>query len=276
MSVVAAELLKLRRSRATWVLVGILALVELLLGYLLIYAIIQAPSGPDEPDFGREALLLTLRPEHFVLNVLNMLAGLGGALALVLAAMHSAREYGWRTITTMLTQGPPRVAVFAAKAVALAIVVAVMVLITFAMGGIGSSLVSGFLGEPIAFPPLTEIASGIAAGTLIVGSWAALGFALGFLLRSTGLAIGLGLVYALVIESVIQGLAFVNETFEAITRWLLGANGTAFASSFGPALVGEEFGVTDIDPAVAAAVLAAYLVVSLAAAAVVFARRDVT
>lgn len=276
MSVVTAELLKLRRSWATWILVGILALVELLLGYLLIYAIVQAPSSPDEPDFGRDALLLTLRPENFVLNVLNMLAGLGGALALVLAAMHSAREYGWRTITTMLTQGPTRLGLFAGKGVALGVVVLVMVVVTFAVGALGAALVASFLGESIAFPALDRIGAGVAAGFLIVGAWAALGYALGFLLRSTGLAIGLGLVYALVIENVIWGLAFASETFETISHGLLGANGTALAASFGPDIVSEQFGLLDIDPPIAAAVLAGYLLLSVVAAALVFARRDVT
>ncbi|HEX9609986.1 MAG TPA: ABC transporter permease subunit [Candidatus Limnocylindria bacterium] len=275
MSVVAAELLKLRRSWSTPILIGILALVELLLGYLLIYLIAQVPPPPGEPAFG-EALLLTLRPENFVSNVLNMLASLGGALALVLGAMHSAREYGWRTISTILTQGPTRLAVLAAKAAALAVVVVVMVLVTFAMGAIGTSVVAGLQGKPIAFPAVGEIASGVVVGCLIVGAWAAVGFALGFLLRSTGLAIGLGLVYALVIESVIQGLATINETIEAISRGLLGANGTALASSFGPDAVADQFGVVGIDPPVAAAVLAGYIVVALAAAALVFARRDVT
>jgi ABC-2 type transport system permease protein len=274
-SVVAAELLKLRRSWSTPILIGVLALVELLLGYLLIYLIAQVPPDPGEPPFG-EALLLTLRGENLVSNVLGMLASLGGALALVLGAMQSAREYGWRTITTILTQGPSRVGVLAAKAVALAVVVVVMVLVTFAVGAAGAMLVAGFQGAAVTFPAASEIAIGIAVGCLIIGAWAALGFALGFLLRSTGLAIGIGLVYALVIESVIQGLASINETVEAISRGLLGANGTALAASFGPDAVAEEFGVIGIEPAVAAAVLATYIVVSLGVAAFVFARRDVT
>lgn len=275
MNAVAAELLKLRRSWSTTILIGILALVELLLGYLLIYLIAQVPPPPDEPDFGA-ALLLTLRPENFVSNVLNMLASLGGALALVLGAMHSAREYGWRTISNLLTQGPSRLGVLSAKAVALAVVVVIMVLVTFAAGAIGTSVVAGLRGGAIAFPAVGEIASGFAVGCLIVGAWAAVGFALGFLLRSTGLAIGLGLVYALVIETVIQGLATINDTIEAISRGLLGANGTALAASFGPDAVAEQFGVVSIEPPLAAAVLAAYIVVGLAAAAIVFARRDVT
>ena len=275
MSAIAAELLKLRRSRGTWVLVGVLALVQLLLGYALLYLVAGAIAS--EGDLQEAAALeLSIRPEFFVSNVLGMLASIGGALALVLGAMHSAREYGWRTVTNMLTQGPSRVAFVVAKAVSLGVVVVLMVLVTFATGAIGSAIFGSLSDAPLEFPPFAEIASGIVVGSLIVGAWAALGLALGFLLRSTGLAIGLGLVYALVIETIVNGFATLNDVVEAISRGLLGTNGSALASSFAPAGLAEQFGQIRVEPAVAAAVLAAYTILSLAVASVVFSRRDVT
>jgi ABC-2 type transport system permease protein len=274
-NVIGAELLKLRRSRGTWVIIAVLAAVELLLGYGLPYLIAQVEPPEGQPDFG-ETLLLTIRPEFFVSNVLNMLGFIGAALALVLGAMHSAREYGLRTVTSMLTQGPGRTVVLIAKAASLAVILAVMVVVAFVVGALASLLFGALADAPLEFPPLTQVASGAAAGFLIVAAWGALGLALGFLLRSTGLAIGLGLVYALVVETIIQGFAGFNTVVEAISRALLGVNGSALAASFGPDAVAEEFGVIDVAPVVAALVLAAYIVVSLAAAAVVFARRDVT
>ena len=275
MNAVAAELLKLRRSRGTWVLVGVLALVQLLLGYALLYLVSGAIAS--EGDVHEAAALeLTIRPEFFVSNVLGMLASIGGALGLVLGAMHSAREYGWRTVTNMLTQGPTRVSFVMAKAVSLGVVALIMVLVAFATGAVGSAIFGSLSNAPLEFPPLAEIASGIVAGSIIVGAWAALGLALGFLLRSTGLAIGLGLVYALVIETIVNGFAMLNDVVEAISRGLLGTNGSALASSFAPPGLGEQFGQVGIEPGAAAAVLAAYTIVALAAAAVVFSRRDVT
>jgi len=275
LNVIAAELLKLRRSRGTWVIVAVLALVEFLLGYGLPYLIAQVEPPEGEPDFG-DALLLTIRLEYFVSNALGMLGFIGAALALVLGAMHSAREYGLRTITAMLTQGPTRLGIVAAKAASLAIVVVAMVVVTFVVAALSALLFGAMSDAPVAFPAATEVASGAAAGALILGAWAALGLGLGFLLRSTGLAIGLGLVYALVVESLIQGFAPFNDVVEAVSRGLLGANGSALAASFGPEAVAEEFGVLSIEPAVAAVVLAAYTIVSVAVAAAVFARRDVT
>lgn len=275
MRLVAAELLKLRRW-STLVLVGVTPLFQVLFGYLLIFTVLQLPNGGPEDELARQALLATLGPQFIVSSSLSTLASLGGALALVIGAMLSAREYGWRTITTLLTLGPRRLEVFAAKAVTLALVVVVIVVLTVAASALGATYVSTQPAGPSGdFPPVADVGVAIAVGCLILGTWAAIGYALGYLLRSTGLAIGLGLVYALVIETIVSGFAIFNDTFETISRALLGANAAALAASFGPELP-DEFGVISITPAVAAAVVTAYLVVALAAAGLVFVRRDVT
>jgi ABC-2 type transport system permease protein len=276
-----AELLKSWRSWATTILIVIVALVELLLGYVLIWAILQAPDvGGDAGGFGeqgRAALLATLGPDALVGNALSMLAGLGGALALVLGALSSAREYGWRTVAALLVQGRPRPALIAAKAAALAVVLAVMTLATFLAALAGSAFVMQLEGGETGLPPMDELAAGLGAGWLIVGAWGSIGLALGFLLRGTGLAIGLGLAYAFVIETIIVSLVGSSDIVEGVSRGLVGVNAGALAGSFGPELP-PQFGgsVLDIAPAVAALVLAAYLVAGLVAATVVVRARDVT
>ena len=273
-----AELLKARRSWATTILIVIVGLVELLLGYLLIWVIVQAPAeqgGVTEVE--RAALLASLGPEQLVGNALTMLAGLGGALALVLGALMSAREYGWRTVATLLVQGRPRMAMVAAKAAALAIVLAVMTVATFAAALGGSALITALDGGRMSLPPIDELVAGLGAGWLIVGAWGSIGLALGFLLRATGLAIGLGLAYAFVIETLVAALSGTSSVVEAIARGLVGVNAGTLASSFGPELP-PQFGgpVLDIVPAVAALVVGAYLVAGLVAATVVVRARDVT
>ena len=273
-----AELLKAWRSWATTILILIVALVELLLGYLVIWLVVQAPleqGGLDEA--ASAALLATLGPEGLVGNALAMLAGLGGALALVLGALMSAREYGWRTVGALLVQGRPRVAMVAAKAGALAIVLAVMTVATFVAALAGSALVAALEGGEMALPPLDEVAAGLGAGWLIVGAWGSIGLALGFLLRGTGLAIGLGLAYAFVIETLIVTLSGTSSVVEAIARGLVGVNAGALASSFGPELP-PQFGgpLLDITPAVATFVVAAYLVAGLVVSTIVVRARDVT
>ena len=278
MGPVRAELLKAWRSWATTILIVIVVLVELLLGYVLIWAIVQAPATEggvtaQERDF----LLATLVPEQMVGNALSMLAGLGGALALVLGALTSAREYGWRTVAALLVQGRPRFAMVAAKAGALAIVLAVMTVATFGAAIAGSALVTGLEGGEMAFPPIGDLGAGLGVGWLIVGAWGSIGLALGFLLRATGLAIGLGLAYAFVIEGLIAAFAGASAVVEAIARGLIGINAGALAGSFGPELPPQFGGAAlDIAPAVAAVVVVAYLVAGLVVSAFVVQTRDVT
>jgi ABC-2 type transport system permease protein len=273
-----AELLKAWRSWATTILIVIVALVELLLGYLLIWLILQAPleeGGVTEVE--RAALFSTLGPDQLVGNALSMLAGLGGALALVLGALMSAREYGWRTVGTLLVQGRPRMTMVVAKALALAIVLAIMTVATFVAAIAGSALVAALEGTEMGLPPIDDLAAGLGVGWLIVGAWGSVGLALGFLLRATGLAIGLGLAYAFVIETLVAALSGASSVVEAIARGLIGVNAGALASSFGPELP-PQFGgpALDITPAVAALVVAAYLVAGLIVATVVVRARDVT
>jgi ABC-2 type transport system permease protein len=273
---ISAELLKLRKSWSTWILAGVLVLALLLLGYLLIYVLVQNPPPGDRgAQAGIAALKATLLPKNVVPNVLVFLAGLGGPIALVIGALNSAREYSLRTITAILTQRPSRLGLLGSKVIALAILLAVLAAACFAVGVVGSLAVAALDGTPGSLPSIIEFGKGAATGWLILGAWAALGFALGMILRSTGLAIGLGLVYALVIETLIGALGFGLAAFENVSRGLLGRNASALAESFGQVTVGG--GQAPINPpATSALVLAAYVIGSLVVAAILFVRRDVT
>jgi ABC-2 type transport system permease protein len=274
---ISAELLKLRKSWSTWILGGVLELGLLLLGYLLIYLLVQnPPPGDSGSERGIAALKVTLLPANVVPNVLGFLASLGGPIALVIGALNSAREYSLRTITAVLTQRPSRLGLLGAKTIALAIVLGVLALACFAVGVLGSLLVAALDATPGSLPSIVEIGKGAAASWLILGAWAALGFALGMVLRSTGLAIGLGLVYALVIETVIAALGFALSAFDTFSRGLLGRNAQALAESFGQLNINGQGGVPINPPATAALVLAAYIIASLVVAAILFIRRDVT
>ncbi len=193
----------------------------------------------------------------------------------MIGALNSAREYSLRTITAILTQRPSRLGLLGSKAVALAIVLGILAAACFAVGVVGSLLVAALDGTSSSLPSIVEIGEGAAASWLILGAWAALGFALGMILRSTGLAIGLGLVYALVIETLISALGFGLAAFEDVSRGLLGRNASALADAFGQLNInGGQAAVNP--PATAALVLAAYVIGSLVVAAILFVRRDVT
>lgn len=273
-----AELMKLRKAWSTRILIAIVVVAQVLLGYLIIWAILQVPE-PEEGGLGaaRGVILATLSPEYVVANALGMLAGLGGSMALVIGVLATAREFGWRTVANLATQGTGRIAIVTAKAAAVVIVMLIIVVLDFAAAAATSAVITAAEEGELTYPPAGELAAGIGAGWLILTAWASVGIALGLLLRGTGLAIGLGLVYALVIESLVAAFAGASSVVETVARGLLGVNAAALASAFSQPLPPELGGSPlDIAPASAVFILAAYALVALAIASAVFRRRDIS
>lgn len=136
-------------------------------------------------------------------------------------------------------------------------------------------MVAGLLEEPVEWLPAADLLKGLGVTWLILGAWASFGIFLATLFRGTALAIGLGLVWGVVIESLIFSFSEQSEVIEALTKALLVRNGGELANSLGK--VPETFTVPDpADPAQAALVLSAYVLVPLLLCALLFRCRDVT
>ncbi|QYJ15801.1 hypothetical protein Rxycam_01629 [Rubrobacter xylanophilus DSM 9941] len=278
-----AELLKLRKRPATWVLALVWLAVVLVFGYLFFYLISTVPAEglPEGQRAQQEALGEQLRrgllPENLLVNLFaNGTFGTGGAIALILGALAAGSEYGWGTLKTALTQRPGRLAFLCGKALALAIFLLLFVLLGLAAGAAGSYAVALLEGAAADWPPPEEFARAVGAGFLILAAWAYLGFALATLFRSTALAIGLGLAWSLAVESTLTLLPVESDAYEAFRSLLLGENTASLGSYFGPAPQG--FGVPEplVEPGRAAATLAAYTLLFVAVAALALRRRDVT
>src|SRR5947207_11476272 len=97
-----AELLKLRKRPATWILGGIVVLIIGLLGYALPYVELTHLHGPDTA--GMQAFQHLLLPAYVVSTVLSSLSGVGSAVALILGVLSVGSEYGWTTLRTILIQ----------------------------------------------------------------------------------------------------------------------------------------------------------------------------
>src|SRR3712207_3496726 len=104
--VLSAELLKLRKRPATWIVFGVWLAMNLTFGYLIPYLIYRSGSvpRPGAPPPGQ--LLAEVLPVNLVTNVLNGYPLFGGALVLILGALMTGGEYGSGTLKTLLTQGP--------------------------------------------------------------------------------------------------------------------------------------------------------------------------
>ena len=287
-----AELLKLRKRPSTWVLGCIWLAVTILFNYTLAYALLSNAPPPTVPDGTpkaqreqlqeqqeefREEQLEFLYPENLVSNLAPGFANLGAPIALILGALAVGSEYGWTTFKTVLTQRPGRSALFFGKLLALGILLALLVVLTFASGAASGYIIAGLENAPAGWPAAGELARALGAGGLILAVWAALGVLLATLLRSTALSVGIGLVYSLVLETIIFSLPIPNEAFRNAREFFPGQNSTFLADSFsGQPQAGFAPPEPPVEASQAALVLLAYAAAFVLIAAFVFRSRDVT
>jgi ABC-2 type transport system permease protein len=279
----AAELLKVGRRPAMWLIAAVWLVLSLVFGYLFPYLSYRgAPTGPaaGAGAASAEQVLAEALPANLVPTAIQGFPVFAGALALLFGVLSAGSEYGWGTWKTILAQGPGRLAVLAGKLAALGLVLLLVVLATFAVAALASWLVAWVESQPLRWPPLAELAQGLAAGWLVVAMWGWAGMFLGILVRGTSLAIGLGLVWTLAVENLARGFASLLAAIDTLQRWLPGTNAGSLAAAVGVPVQGAPGGTPGVTATVdgtrATLVLAAYLVAFTAVAAVLLQRRDVT
>ena len=279
----AAELLKVGRRPAMWLIAVVWLVLSLVFGYLFPYLSYRgAPTGPaaGAGEASAEQVLAEALPANLVPTAIQGFSVFAGALALLLGVLSAGSEYGWGTWKTILAQGPGRLAVLAGKLGALGLVLLLVVLATFAVAAPASWLVAWVESQPLRWPPLAELAQGLAAGWLVVAMWGWAGMFLGILVRGTSLAIGLGLVWTLAVENLARGFASLLAAIDTLQRWLPGTNAGSLAAAVGVPVQGASGGTPGVTATVdgtrATLVLATYLVAFTAVAAVLLQRRDVT
>ena len=286
-----AELLKISKRPSTWVLPLIWLAIIVLLNYTLTYTLLSnvpPPAFPEgTPEQQQEQLreqqeqfqeqqLRSLYPENLVLNLIPGYLSVGAPIALILGALAVGSEYGWATFKTILTQRPGRTALFLGKLLALGVILALLVALTFAAGAVSSLVVAALAGGPVKGPPPGELLRALGAGFLILAVWASLGALLSTILRSTALSIGLGLIYTLVLETVIFNLPIGSESFPNARNFFPVQNSVSLADSFSPqSPAGIAPPTPQIDGAQSTLVLLAYTAAFVVLATLVFRRRDV-
>nr|WP_166756066.1 ABC transporter permease subunit [Modestobacter marinus] len=273
---VSAELTKLLRRPATWVLVGLWPALQLVFSTLIPYVSYQ--RGATFEGLPPEAVLASMLPDQLVLNSLSGLPLFGGALLLTLGALLAGSEYGWGTLKTVLGQGPRRLQVLAAQLLALLVVLAVAVLVSFAITALASGVIAAGESATADWPTAGRLLRGLGGGLLIAATWGSLGLLLGHALRSTALPIALGLVWVLAVENLIVNVAApLLGFFDAAQAGLPGVNaGSLVAALAGPGAALRTPGVAAIvDGPQAAWVLAGFLVLFTTLTGVLLTRRDV-
>ncbi|NDL58778.1 ABC transporter permease [Phytoactinopolyspora sp. XMNu-373] len=278
-----AELLRLRKWPAMWIMLGTGLLLNILFGYVFSYiSYLTGSSSTINEDVPPAELLHDLLPVSLVETTLQGMPMFGGAILLIFGALTVGSGYGWGTWKTVFTQGPSRTATFGGTLIALASVVAAVVVVTFSTNLGISVLISAVEAESLVWPPLSETAQGVGGAMLIYSMWTTLGVVVGTLTRSPALAVGLSLVWALAVENLLRGVANALTVLEPLTNVL---PGTAAGSIAGAMRIpdlgdGADDGgapgvLTILDAGPAALLLAGYIVVFGIVATLVTTRRDV-
>ena len=271
----SAELLRLRKWSATWVVVGAWMALALAFGYVFNYVAYVSGEENFTSDGGtRAGLLAQMLPPALPDILVQGLPMFGGALAMVIGALAAGNGFGWGTWKTVFTQGPSRLATVAGSLLAVTLIVVAMITATLVLYLGVSSLIAVTEGHEIVMPSPEAVAKAYGTGFLVLEMWAVLGFLVGVIAKGPSIAVGLGLVWALVVENLLRGVGGLISAVETFTHVL---PGTAGGSLVG-ALVGDRSGtpgvVTTIGGEQALITVAAYVLVAAVAALVVMRRRD--
>lgn len=276
-----AEALKTVKRPAMWILASVFLLLAQVFGYLIPYVAYRTGGGTGFAAGETTSQLLTdTLPASLVRNTLGGFPMFAGAIAMIIGALVTGSEYGWRTLKTMLTQRPGRFSVLAGKLVALVVTSLALVVAVFVLNALWSWVIASVEGQRAVWPSLAEVARGLGAGSLIIIMWSLFGALLGILFRGTSLAVGLGLVWALVVENLVRGFAGLLGFLEALQKVLPGVNAGSLVASLGAATQDQPGGTPGVTAVVsgsqAVVVLLAFVAAFAVIAGLTLRRQDVT
>src|SRR5919106_820879 len=173
LSTAAAELLKLVRRPAAWVLLAAAAILNQVFAYVVPYLSYTSGDGGGMSDGATpQQLLASTLPDQLVANTIGGFAVFAGALALVLGALMFGGEYGWGTVKTMLMQRAGRGSVLVGQLTALAVAIAVGLLAMFGVGALTSTGIALAEDQAMNWPGSMDLVQGYGYGWLILMTWA--------------------------------------------------------------------------------------------------------
>jgi ABC-2 type transport system permease protein len=286
-----AELLVMRHRPAVLALVLAMPVNMLIISYVSeCVSYLTAGSGGSVTGVNATQLLPYLLPGQYLANVLSGFSigtqVYGPAVFFLLGALVAGSEWGRRTIAAALLVGPRRVQVRIGQDLAVLLAAGAGVILTFLLAAAATTaLAAGLAAPPLynQFPPAAHLAIAVAGALTVALASTAIGLALGTILRSATKAAGVVLLWAVIIEP--QLISVSTQLHGAWLRLyellpdvsintLVNLYNTTAAPVPGTSL-GPPFGV-QVTPALAFVTLGLYAAVSLAIAALITTRRDIT
>ena len=259
-NVFRAELRKLRRPTLFLGTMGAVVFFSGLFSALL-YLLIDSPQGNADRGrvISREVLALASGGVQGFANV----GGFLGIIALCVFAAQTAQEYTYGTLRNLLVRQPSRMKILFGKLISMIIFALVMISIS-AVISIGTSAI---------LAPTVDVSTDLwfsSAGiefiyttfinvTISVVGYGIIGMVLGLLLRSPISAISFGVLWLLIVETLL--IAVKNS----LQSWMPGYQLSTIASG----------GTADVTYTHALATGGAYVAVGAIVASILFVRRDV-
>jgi ABC-2 type transport system permease protein len=274
-----AELLRLLKWPVTWIVVGVWSVMNLFFAYGLNYLTYR--SAVEDGTTGLSRLLLAdMSPAELPATLVQGMPMFGGAIVLILAALATGSGYGWATWKTVFAQGPRRLVALGGTLAALVLVVTGVVLLTLALDTLASLVVMTVESQNVVWPTLADVAASGGGALLVMMTFSMAGAWLGVISRSPALSVGLGLVWALVLENLLRGVAALLGPLEVVTDVLPGTAAGSLAGALGA--TGPGSGAPNSTPGVlttlpggsAALLLAGYALAFVALMALLVSRRD--
>jgi ABC-type transport system involved in multi-copper enzyme maturation permease subunit len=275
--VLRAELFGLRRRPGVWILTAVWSAQIIVFAYLVAYLVYRfVPElTPEQAQQMRTSLL----PASIGNQMLGSMPVYGGPVMLIIGALVAAGDYRWGTLRTILGRYAARTSLLLARFGAMALVFLLLSVLTLVVSALCSVVLALVEGETIVWPGPGSIALSVLALWLVCTAWGGLGFALGIVTRSIAAAIGIGLLWTLMVENLIGGLAGLLPVLETVRTVLLSAATGSLAADLGSSTVSEGGGpgvVATMSGAAATAVLLGYVALTVLVSCAVFRRRDVT
>ncbi|MFX0580043.1 ABC transporter permease [Nocardia nepalensis] len=242
-----AEMLRLRKWPAFWIILGTWILLNLTFSYLFNYL---AYSSGDMKTMSnglpKDVLLHQMLPAAVPEVFTQGMAMFGGALMLILGALTIGSGYGWGTWKTVLTQGPSRTNAISGALISLALTVIALVCVAFTVDIGVASIIATTRSQSLALPGPSQAVNGIITGTAILGMWTLAGALIGAIARGPALAVGLGLVWVLVVENLLRGVAAIFDPIKVLTDHLPGTAAGSMAGAMRTVQGPSTPGVLDI------------------------------
>jgi ABC-type transport system involved in multi-copper enzyme maturation permease subunit len=277
---VRAELRRLVRWPAVWVVIGAWWVVSLTFGYVFPYVSYRSgETGFSTRGTDTDQLLLDLLPAHAPSVMVEGMPLFGGALMMVLGALASGNGYGWGTWKTVFTQGRSRIVVVGGSIAAVVSLVGLAVLVTVGLDLTAGLAIGAAESADVLAPDGEQLLGSLGGGFAVMAMWALAGYTLGTLTRSPALSVGLGLVWTLVLENLLRGVGGTLEAIESFTHILPGTAAGSLVGSLVEASAGGDStpGVLTVLPGgQALGTVAVYVVLLLGLTLGLARRRDVT